>query len=179
MIEGVNHNAGIYRRVLRSRNALAITETELKLIAAPAIIGLSSTLRTIQVPPGKSMVWTASTTDPVEGISGYVYGFLTYPSFVTQGTYTGTALITSPNFGLVAGLRNFGAGRVLFVNTPLSYLKGQTDGMLMHGFLPETFGSNHLIVITHVLVAVMYLAFRVALWFERRRQRRQVSVDLP
>jgi len=25
----------------------------------------------------------------------------------------------------------------------------------------------------------MYLAFRVALWFEKRRQRRQVSVDLP
>ena len=51
--------------------------------------------------------------------------------------------------------------------------------VLMHGFLPETFGSNHLIVITHVLVAAMYLAFRLALWFERRRQRRQVSVDLP
>jgi hypothetical protein len=31
-----------YRGALRSRNALAITETELKLIAAPAIIGLSS-----------------------------------------------------------------------------------------------------------------------------------------
>ncbi len=111
------------------------------MIGLGPIIGLSSTLRTIQVPPGKSMVWTASNTDPVEGISGYVYGFLTYPSFVTQGTYTGTALITSPNFGLVAGLRSFGSGRVLFVNTPLSYLKGQTDGMLMHGFL-RYFGTN-------------------------------------
>ena len=111
------------------------------MIGLGPIIGLSSTLRTIQVPPGKSMVWTASNTDPVEGISGYVYGFLTYPSFVTQGTYTGTALITAPNFGLVAGLRSFGAGRVLFVNTPLSYLKGQTDGMLMHGFL-RYFGTN-------------------------------------
>ncbi|BDB29059.1 polysaccharide deacetylase family protein (plasmid) [Cupriavidus sp. P-10] len=111
------------------------------MIGLGPVTGLSSTLRTIQVPPGKSMVWSPSTTDPVEGISGYVYGFLIYPSFVTQGTYTGTALLTSPNFGLVAGLRSFGSGRVLFINTPLAYLKGQTDGMLMHGFL-RYFGSN-------------------------------------
>ncbi|WP_296228081.1 polysaccharide deacetylase family protein [Ralstonia sp. UBA689] len=112
------------------------------MIGLGPVTGLSSTLRTIQVPPGKSMAWTTtSSTDPVEGISGYVYGFLTYPSFVTQGTYAGTTMLTSPNFGLVAGLRNFGAGQVLFVNTPLTYLKGQTDGMLMHGFL-RYFGSN-------------------------------------
>jgi hypothetical protein len=51
--------------------------------------------------------------------------------------------------------------------------------VLMHGVLPEIFGSNKLIVLTHGLVALMYLAFRIALWFEKRRQRRQVSVDLP
>lgn len=111
------------------------------MIGVGPITALGTTLRTLQVPPGKSMVWDAAGTDPVEGISGYVYGFLIYPSFVTQGTYTGTALVTSPNFGLVAGLRNVGSGRVLFVNLPLSYLKGQTDGMLMHGFL-RYFGSN-------------------------------------
>ncbi|CAM2140609.1 Membrane protein [Pararobbsia alpina] len=76
-----------------------------------------------------------TTTDVLEGISGYVYGFLTYPSFVTQGTYTGTPILTSPNFGLVAGYNTYGNGGVLFVNTPLAYLEGQTDGMLMHGFL--------------------------------------------
>ncbi|WP_257993516.1 hypothetical protein [Cupriavidus pauculus] len=111
------------------------------MIGVGPVTALGSTLRTIQVPPGKSMVWDASAADPVEGISGYVYGFLMYPSFVTQGTYAGTALITSPNFGLVAGLRNFGSGRVLFVNLPLSYLKGQTDGMPMHGLL-RYFGGN-------------------------------------
>ncbi len=112
------------------------------MIGLGPVTGLSSTLRTIQVPPGKSMAWTTTpATDPVEGISGYVYGFLTYPSFVTQGTYTGTALLSSPNFGLVAGLRTFGTGQVLFVNLPLSYLKGQTDGMLLHGFL-RYFGTN-------------------------------------
>lgn len=111
------------------------------MIGVGPVTSLGTTLRTLQVPPGKSMVWDAGATDPVEGISGYVYGFLIYPSFVTQGAYTGSALITSPNFGLVAGLRNFGSGQVLFVNTPLSYLKGQTDGMLMHGFL-RYFGTN-------------------------------------
>ena len=77
----------------------------------------------------------AATTDVLEGISGYVYGFLTYPTFVTQGTYTGTPILTSPTFGLVAGYNTYGNGGVLFVNTPLSYLEGQTDGMLLHGFL--------------------------------------------
>lgn len=78
---------------------------------------------------------TAATTDVLEGISGYVYGFLTYPSFVTQGTYNGSVLLTSPNFGLVAGYQPFGNGGVLFVNMPLSYLEGQTDGMPLHGML--------------------------------------------
>jgi hypothetical protein len=42
VIAGVKRKQLSYRGALRSRNALAITETELKLIAAPAIIGLSS-----------------------------------------------------------------------------------------------------------------------------------------
>lgn len=76
------------------------------------------------------------TPDVLHGISGYYYGFLGYPSYVTQGTYAGTALLTSPDHGLVAGTSNFGAGQVLFVNTPLGYLKGYgTDGLLLHGFL--------------------------------------------
>jgi len=112
------------------------------MIGLGPVTGLSSTLRTIQVPPGKSMNWgTSGAADPVQGVSGYVYGFLTYPSFVTQGTYTGSALLTSPNYGLVAGLSNYGSGSVLFVNLPLSYLKGQTDAMLMHGFL-RYFGTD-------------------------------------
>ncbi|MBI3772787.1 MAG: hypothetical protein HY272_08835 [Gammaproteobacteria bacterium] len=82
-----------------------------------------------------------SPSTSVYGVSGYVYGFLDYPSYVTQGNYTGTVLLSSMDFGLVAGLNNFGNGKVLFVNTPLSYLKGQTDGMLMHGFL-RYFGAD-------------------------------------
>lgn len=116
------------------------------MIGLGPITGLSSTLRAIQVPPGKSMAWTTtSSSDPVEGVSGYVYGFLTYPSYVTQGAYTGKAFLTSPNFGLVAGLRSFGSGQVLFVNLPLTYLKGQTDGVLMHGFV-RYFGESMMVM---------------------------------
>ena len=80
-------------------------------------------------------------TDEVQAVTGYVYGFLDYPSYVTRGAYSGQVILTSPDFGLVAGLNTYGNGKVLFVNLPLSYLKGQTDGMLMHGFL-RYFGAD-------------------------------------
>lgn len=74
-------------------------------------------------------------SDPVHAISGYVYGALTYPSFVTQGTALGVTLMSSPQHGLVASSRTVGTGSVLFVNLPLTYLKLYEDAMPMHGFL--------------------------------------------
>jgi hypothetical protein len=77
--------------------------------------------------------------DPLESYSGYLLGPLIYPSYVTQGTFGTLAgqqtLATSPQFGLVAGINPVGAGKVLFVNLPLTYLKGRTDALMMHGFL--------------------------------------------
>jgi hypothetical protein len=77
--------------------------------------------------------------DPVESYSGYLLGALMYPSYVTQGTFGGVAgqklIASSPQFGLVAGINPFGAGQVMFVNLPLTYLKGRTDALMMHGFL--------------------------------------------
>jgi hypothetical protein len=110
------------------------------------VTALQSTWRTLRVPPGKSMLYptATATTDPVQGLTSYYYGYLNYPSFVTQGSYTGNAYITSPNYGLVMGLNNYGNGRVLFVNTPLGYLKGYgTDGILLHGVLHH-FAVNQL-----------------------------------
>ena len=110
------------------------------------ITALQSTWRALRVPPGKSMLYPTATVtpDPVQGVTSYFYGFLNYPSFVTQGTYTGTAFISSPNYGLVMGLNQYGSGRVLFVNTPLGYLKGYgTDGLLLHGVL-HYFAVNQL-----------------------------------
>jgi hypothetical protein len=64
----------------------------------------------------------------------YKYGDLLYPSFVTAGRYAGEVLFHSSN-GLVAGEQSYQRGSVLFVNLPLGYLKGNTDGLLLHTFL--------------------------------------------
>lgn len=77
----------------------------------------------------------AGAVDVLQAYSGYLLGFLIYPSYVTEGTYTGMALAASPQFGLVAGLKSYGSGRVMFVNLPLTYLKGRTDALPMHGML--------------------------------------------
>ena len=69
-------------------------------------------------------------------VSGYNYTSLDYYSYVTTGAYNGTLLVASPNFGVVAGLRTQGLGKVLFVNTPLGYFKAiGTDSTPIHGFL--------------------------------------------
>lgn len=79
------------------------------------------------------------TEDPLHVYHGYQLGALMYPSYVTQGSFGDLpgqlVLATSPQFGLVAGVNPVGAGRVLFVNLPLTYLKGRTDALMMHGFL--------------------------------------------
>ncbi len=80
----------------------------------------------------------ALTSDALETYSGYLLGPLNYPVFVTQGDFAAPGqqpLADSPQFGLVAGVNPFGAGQVLFVNLPLTYLKGRTDALPMHGFL--------------------------------------------
>jgi len=77
----------------------------------------------------------APVVDPLDAYSGYLIGHLIYPTYVTRGEYTGVTLATSPQFGLVAGVKPYGAGQVLFVNLPLTYLKGRTDALPMHGFL--------------------------------------------
>ena len=111
--------------------------------------------------PGASALAAAPPAAPaspsgsaLETISGYVYGALTYPTWVTAAlsSYSGTALLQSTygysastgqltGAGLAAGLRAYGSGGVLFVNLPLAYLGGETDGMLLHGFL-RYFGTS-------------------------------------
>ena len=91
-------------------------------------------------PTAQASDFTAqAVTDPLEAWSGYLLGPLIYPSYVTQGDFGQQpgqrVLATSPQFGLVAGIQPFGNGQVLFVNLPLTYLKGRTDALMMHGFL--------------------------------------------
>lgn len=92
--------------------------------------------------------------DPTDTYTGYLLGPLMYPSYVTQGPFGDgvvpgqSALVTSPQFGLVAGVNPVGQGQVLFVNLPLTYLKGRTDALPMHGFLH--YFSHQLLRLAHL-----------------------------
>ena len=86
-------------------------------------------------PKSESDIALKASPDALHAYSGYLLGYLIYPSYQTEGVYAGTTLATSPDFGLIAGVKNYGAGKVMFVNLPLTYLKGRTDALPMHGFL--------------------------------------------
>ncbi len=114
----------------------------------------------MEIPPGKYYPFHAETIDsaasahkggsPIASPNGpfdvelrrYKYGDLQYPSFVTSSNYTGEVLFRSSN-GLVAGQQSYQKGSVLFVNLPLGYLKGSTDGLMLHVFL-KYFASHAL-----------------------------------
>ena len=96
--------------------------------AAPAVF------QSLHIPPGRYR------PDEQEGtgravLTGYRYDALNYPSLTTRGRFPGTQLLESADGQLAAGVRDFGQGRLLFVNLPLGYLKVRTDGLLMHGML--------------------------------------------
>jgi hypothetical protein len=62
---------------------------------------------------------------------------------------------------------------------PVIWVLAAGGQALMYGLWPEIFGFNSLIMILHACVAILYLVFRILLWLEKRRRRRQVIVDLP
>jgi hypothetical protein len=113
-----------------------------RVLSTNAIVGR------MEIPPGKYYPFHAETktaaakddlTSPPGGkfeteLRRYKYGDLQYPSFVTSGNYTGEVLFHSSS-GLVAGENSYQKGSVLFVNLPLGYLKGNTDGLMLHAFL--------------------------------------------
>lgn len=109
-----------------------------------AVLGQPELLDDLQLPPGKyapAGEAAASESDPpahdpnAQIITGYRAPAIRYPAFVTRGAYNGRVLLRSLSDTIVAGERDAGRGRVLFVNLPLGYLKGRTDGALLHGFL--------------------------------------------
>ena len=106
---------------------------------------LPQALPALQLPPGKLL--RDSTGRPLTSVPplptaqerltvvGYQYGPLRYPMFRTAGAYDGERLMAAADDTLLAGLREVGRGRVLFVNLPLGYLKLRTDGLLLHSLL--------------------------------------------
>jgi hypothetical protein len=119
-----------------------------KTIQWSKVTSTNAIVNQMEIPPGKYYPFHAETgaSAPNDGptispggtfeteLRRYKYGDLQYPSFVTSGNYTGEVLFHSSN-GLVAGEQSYQKGSVLFVNLPLGYLKGSTDGLLLHVFL--------------------------------------------
>ena len=104
--------------------------------------GTITAMNRLGVPPGKyyplsslSVKNAASDDDTLEvQLRRYKYGELEYPSFVTSGMYSGQVLLRS-KAGIVAGYHNYQKGTVLFVNLPVGYLDGFTDGLPLHVFV--------------------------------------------
>lgn len=51
--------------------------------------------------------------------------------------------------------------------------------VLMYGVWTDVFGSNGLTIPMHILVACVYVVFRLALWLEKRHKAQEIRVDLP
>ncbi|MCW9025297.1 MAG: polysaccharide deacetylase family protein [Gammaproteobacteria bacterium] len=102
------------------------------------VLGTDSVFSALHVPPGKTVIpkndISSISEQPLYALSGYQTPEIQYPVYVTRGYYDGKVLLRTEN-NLVAGYRQYGEGGVLHVNLPLGYLKGQTDGILLHGFL--------------------------------------------
>ncbi len=99
----------------------------------------------LRLPPGKVMransdspltsVQAAPSDDEDLSVVTYHYGRLRYPVFRTEGPYAGRRLMHAEGGSLLAGVHAVGAGEVLFVNLPLTYLKLRTDAFFLHAFL--------------------------------------------
>lgn len=111
-----------------------------KMIQSASVGSTIPEMDQLGIPPGKyyplsSPPGAASSGDtPEVTLRRYKYGDLEYGSFVTSGTYTGQVLLRS-KAGVVAGYHTYQKGSVLFVNIPVGYLDGDTDGLPLHALL--------------------------------------------
>ena len=109
-----------------------------KMTVWESVQGTDSVFTAMHVPPGKYVKLQTNTnhitTEQVYALSGYQAPQLNYPLYATENDYDGQILLQTQN-NLAAGYRRQGKGGVLFINIPLGYLKGRTDGILLHGFL--------------------------------------------
>ena len=110
--------------------------------AALPVLLTDETRQALRLPPGKTLPLEAPAAkallgDQIAALAGYQYGVLRYPVMPTDGSFTGKVLLADAQGDVVAGVRpSIGtSGAVLFVNLPLGFLKGRTDGLLLHAFL--------------------------------------------
>jgi hypothetical protein len=109
--------------------------------------GSAEAMQDLAIPPGKfvpmshreTAAWRpVAATDAGANteftLARYQYGDVSYPSYRTEGAYSGHVLLRA-KAGIAAGYHPAGSGGVLFVNLPLGYLVNRTDGLLLHSFL--------------------------------------------
>ncbi|MBV8049652.1 MAG: polysaccharide deacetylase family protein [Acidobacteriaceae bacterium] len=114
--------------------------------------GTKATFRELAIPPGKYYPFEGASSASQKGDSEaqlrrYGFGDLKYPSFVTEGHYSGRTLLHSADT-IVAGEHEYAKGSVLFVNAPLGYLKSNTDGLLLHAFL--NYFAKHMLALPYL-----------------------------
>lgn len=120
------------------------------------VSGSTELFKQMNIPPGKYYPFAGEprvTNSSVEAhpepqLTRYLFGELKYPSYVTAGAYSGKVLLHSGDV-LVTGEHNYEKGSVLFVNLPLGYLKGNTDGLLLHALL--NYFAEHVLALPYLM----------------------------
>ncbi|WP_146176603.1 polysaccharide deacetylase family protein [Chromobacterium sp. Panama] len=67
--------------------------------------------------------------------STYGYDQAAFSYLATRGSFQGRVLAEGPDGTLIASLRDYGRGKVLFVNLPVTFLKIRTDGLWLQSYL--------------------------------------------
>lgn len=98
-------------------------------------------LSLLGVPPGKCMIPENNTSNDLSAaenlcaISSTEYGVLNYAHYIIYSTEESPFLLTTEDNQLIATVKSFGNGKILFINLPITYLWSQTDAMFLHVFL--------------------------------------------
>lgn len=62
---------------------------------------------------------------------------------------------------------------------PVIWMLAAGGQVLMFGIWPQVYGHNPLAIVMHTIVALVFIAFRLALWAESRHMRESITVDSP
>lgn len=92
------------------------------------------TLKALAIAPGRFQPYTASGSGWLQATT-YGYDNAAFSYFASRGQFPGQMLMAGRDGSVLAGLRSYGKGKVLFVNLPVGYLAVRTDGLWLHAFL--------------------------------------------
>ena len=93
-----------------------------------------STITDLTIAPGRFQPYTASGNGWLQATT-YGYDNAAFSYFETRGSFPGKLMAEGRDGSVLAGLRDYGKGKVLFVNLPVGYLAVRTDGLWLHSFM--------------------------------------------